>query len=217
MRPLSGHVLGKAVPVGPWKISIVEKSFYWWPWLRPWLYLRLPSLLTLALPSTDSYQVRPQDARHCSGHRWTVPNRVPVLMSLWPMSFCNMCVGDARVSGVVPSDWPWGKSRHPEADRGAVRSWGTHRWAQTGQPRVECLLFCRIVHSAFEWAGEDWWWGSKWPWGKERIASLGQEIQAEAITWTKYRSLRIEALGWDEVFSLITDTGFTLCFWKMLL
>ena len=111
-------------------------------------------------------------------------------MSLWPMSFCNMCVGDARVSGVVPSDWPWGKSRHPEADRGAVRSWGTHRWAQTGQPGVECLLFCRIVHSAFEWAGEEWWWGSKWPWGKERIASLGQEIQAEAITWTKYRSLR---------------------------
>lgn len=97
MRPLSGHVLGKAVPVGPWKIAIVEKSFCWWPWLRPWLYLRLPSLLTLALPSTDGYQVRPQDARHCSGHWWTVPNRVPVLMSLWPMSFlqhtCRWCQG----------------------------------------------------------------------------------------------------------------------------
>ena len=48
--------------------------------------------------------------------------------------------------------------------------------------------------------------------GGEGITSLGQEIQAEAITWTKYRSLRIEALGWDEVLSLITDVGFTLCF-----
>lgn len=116
----------------------LEKSSCWWPWLWPWLHLTLPSLLSSLPPFCRCLLSKTSG---CQALQWAVVGSTkqgPRPHGAYePVSFYNMYVGGAGVYGMVPSDWPWWKSRRPEVGSHAVRSWGMHRWGQTGEPGVE--------------------------------------------------------------------------------